>query len=176
MDGIVNMLTDQQWIDSAAKAQDFQRSFVDALDERRTTPSDDLLSALLDGRDDIATFVEETQRLKSTVQGLFRVVTQDMQSGGYAVPKDARVMLRYAVANRDGAKFAAPNRLDVCRGSAGAHLAFGAGIRHWLGAQLARYEMIAALEAILAPINNLAYAPDRNSFQHHLHLCLCGLK
>lgn len=110
MDGIVNMLTDQQWIDRAAKAQDFQRSFVDALDERRTTPSDDLLSALLDGHDDIATFVEETQRLKSTVQGLFRVVTQDMQSGGYAVPKDARVMLRYAVANRDGAKFAAPHR------------------------------------------------------------------
>jgi cytochrome P450 len=64
-------------------------------------------------------------------------------------------MLRYAAANRDGAKFACPHQLDVERGNAGAHLAFGAGIHHCLGAQLARYEMIASFEALLARLDNL---------------------
>jgi cytochrome P450 len=222
------MLTDEQWIDSALKVQEFQRYFVEALDERRASPRDDLLSALLEVRDDdgkpldngellsiisqvlvagnetttnsiaagmtllidnpdqqrrlredpsrIPTFVEETLRLESAVQGLFRVVKQDTELGGYAIPKGARVMLRYAAANRDGAKFACPHQLDVDRSNAGAHLAFGAGIHHCLGAQLARYEMIASFEALLARLDNLAYVSGRNDFRHHPHLCLRGLK
>ena len=43
-------------------------------------------------------------------------------------------------------------------------------------AQLARHEMIAAFEAILAPINNLAYAPDCNNLQHLPHLYVRRLK
>ena len=222
------MLTDDEWIDSATKLLEFQRYFVAALDERRQNPRDDLLSALLEVRDDegkpldngellsiisqvlvagnetttnsiaagmtllidnpdqqkmlrddpssIPTFVEETLRLESAVQGLFRVVKQDTELGGYAIPQGARVMLRYAAANRDAAKFGCPHQLDVERSNAGAHLAFGAGIHHCLGAQLARYEMIAAFQAILARMDNLAYAPSGNSFQHHPHLCLRGLK
>ncbi|MEN3973945.1 cytochrome P450 [Emcibacter sp. SYSU 3D8] len=222
------MLTDDEWIDSATKLLEFQKYFVNALDERRERPRDDLLSALLEVRDDdgkpldngellsiisqvlvagnetttnsiaagmtllidnpdqqrllrenparIPTFVEETLRLESAVQGLFRVVKQDTELGGYAIPKGARVMLRYAAANRDAAKFGCPHQLDVERSNAGAHLAFGAGIHHCLGAQLARYEMIASFEAILARMDNLAYAPARNSFEHHPHLCLRGLK
>ena len=42
--------------------------------------------------------------------GLFRVVKQDTQLGVYPIPKGARVMLCYAAANRDGAKFAALHR------------------------------------------------------------------
>ncbi|MEN3950715.1 cytochrome P450 [Iodidimonas sp. SYSU 1G8] len=222
------MLSDDQWVDSARKVLEFQRYFVAALDERRESPRDDLLSALLEVRDDdgqplnngellsiisqvlvagnetttnsiaagmtllidnpeqqrilredparIPTFVEETLRLESAVQGLFRIVKEDTELGGFPLPKGARVMLRYAAANRDGAKFAEPERLDVCRGNAGAHLAFGAGIHHCLGAQLARYEMIASFEAILARMGNLGYASSRNSFEHHPHLCLRGLK
>jgi len=222
------MLSDDEWIDSANKLLEFQRYFVAALDDRRQAPRDDLLSALIEVRDDegkpldngellsiisqvlvagnetttnsiaagmtllidnpdqqkllredparIPTFVEETLRLESAVQGLFRVVKEDTQLGGYAIPKGARVMLRYAAANRDGAKFACPHQLDVERSNAGAHLAFGAGIHHCLGAQLARYEMIAAFQAILARMDNLAYAPSGNSFEHHPHLCLRGLK
>lgn len=222
------MLTDEEWIDSARKMREFQHYFVDALDERRARPRDDLLSALLEVRDDdgkpldnaellsiisqvlvagnetttnslaagmtllidnpeqqrllredpsrIPTFVEETLRLESAVQGLFRVVTRDTELGGYAIPKGARVMLRYAAANRDEARFACPHQLDVTRSNAGAHLAFGAGIHHCLGAQLARYEMIASFEALLSRMDNLAYAPGRNDFRHHPHLCLRGLK
>lgn len=43
-------------------------------------------------------------------------------------------------------------------------------------AQLARHEMIAAFEAILAPINNLAYAPNCNNLQHLPHLYVRRLK
>ncbi|MBI1181830.1 MAG: cytochrome P450 [Alphaproteobacteria bacterium] len=124
----------------------------------------------------IPTFVEETLRLESAVQGLFRVVKEDTELGGFAIPKGARLMLRYAAANRDGAKFASPHELDVRRTNAGAHLAFGAGTHHCLGAQLARYEMIASFEAILARMDGLAYAGGRNSFRHHPHLCLRGLR
>jgi cytochrome P450 len=222
------MLSDEEWIDSAGKMLEFQRYFVDALEERRARPRDDLLTALLQARADgekpldtaellsiisqvlvagnetttnsiaagmtllidnpeqqrvlredptrIPTFVEETLRLESAVQGLFRVVKEDTELGGCAIPKGARVMLRYAAANRDAAKFACPHKLDVRRGNAGAHLAFGAGIHHCLGAQLARYEMIASFEALLARLDNLAYAEGRNDFQHHPHLCLRGLR
>ena len=76
------------------------------------------------------------------------------------------MMLRHAVANG----------LNVCRRIAGAHLAVHSHIHPFVRAQLARHEMIAAFEAILAPINNLAYAPDCNNLQHLPHLYVRRLK
>ncbi|MFN3233330.1 MAG: cytochrome P450 [Alphaproteobacteria bacterium] len=132
--------------------------------------------ALRDDPEKIPNFVEEVLRMESAVQGLFRVVKEDTELGGIKLPKGSRLLLRYAAANRDAAKFENPDKLDVCRSNAGAHLAFGAGIHHCLGAQLARYEMLAAFQGLLARMDNLAYSPGRNSFEHHPHLCLRGLK
>lgn len=58
---------------------------------------------------------------------------------GVTIPKGALVILCLASANRDEAKFSAPEQLDVHR-SENPHVAFGGGIHYCLGARLARLE------------------------------------
>jgi cytochrome P450 len=61
------------------------------------------------------------------------------------------------VANRDPAAVSDPDRLDVTRPQA-AHLAFGAGVHHCLGAQLARMELQEALRGLLGRVPGLRIA------------------
>ena len=84
-------------------------------------------------------FVEEALRYEAPVQGLFRVVMADTEVNGVKIPKGSRIMMRFAAANRDGARFQRPDELDVTRQNAGANVAFGAGIHHCIGANLARF-------------------------------------
>ncbi len=130
-------------------------------------------------RDDpsrIRIFVEETLRMESPVQGLFRVVTEDVELEGVRIPAGARIMLRFAAANRDPSQYASADALDVCRRNAGTHLAFGAGIHHCLGAALAREEMHSAFEQILARMTDLHFLADRNDFRHYPNMLLRGLE
>lgn len=121
------------------------------------------------------TFVNEVLRLESPVQGLFRVVRKDTELGGVRLPKGARIMLRFAAANRDGRKYASPERIDLHRANAGTHVAFGAGIHHCIGAGLARLEMRQAFTALAQRLRHLALVPD-NDFAHHPSMILRGLK
>ena len=120
-------------------------------------------------------FVNEVLRLESPVQGLFRVVRKDTELGGVHLPKGARIMLRFAAANRDGRKYASPERIDLHRANAGTHVAFGAGIHHCIGAGLARLEMRQAFTALAQRLRHLALAPD-NDFAHHPSMILRGLQ
>ena len=120
-------------------------------------------------------FVNEALRLESPVQGLFRVVTRDTALAGQALHAGDRIMIRFAAANRDGAKYEGPDALDVCRKNAGTQLGFGAGIHHCLGANLAREEMVQAFDILLARTRSLALAPDAD-LSHHPSLVLRGLK
>lgn len=124
----------------------------------------------------IRIFVEEVLRVESPVQGLFRVVTEDVELDGVKIPKGARIMLRFAAANRDPGQYEDPERLDVCRRNAGTHLAFGAGIHHCLGAALAREEMNSAFERILARMEGLHFLSGRNDFHHYPNMLLRGLE
>ncbi len=126
--------------------------------------------------DRMLVFVNEVLRLESPVQGLFRITLEDTEIAGQAVPEGSRIMLRYAAANRDGAKYERPDELDVCRRNAGTHVGFGAGIHHCLGANLAREEMVQAFTILLERLSSLRYQPDRNDFSHHPSMILRGLK
>lgn len=121
-------------------------------------------------------FAEEVLRLESPVQGLFRIVTRDVTIDGVDLPAGARVMLRFAAANRDPAQFADPDRLDVERRNAGTHLAFGAGIHHCLGATLAREELVATFDVLLRRAHRFALAPGGPQPRHHPSLILRGLE
>jgi cytochrome P450 len=124
----------------------------------------------------IRVFANEVLRLESPVQGLFRVVRRETELGGVTLPAGSRVMLRFAAANRDPAKYRQPDALDVSRHNAGTHLAFGAGIHHCIGANLAREEMVLTFQALLERGRNFAFQPDRNDFKHHPSMILRGLK
>ena len=71
---------------------------------------------------------------------------KDTELGGKTIHAGDRMLLILAAANRDPAKYADPDRLDITR-SPNPHVAFGQGIHVCLGAPLARLE---AQEAFLA--------------------------
>ncbi len=137
----------------------------------------ELQSVLENGRGDAAlkTFVNETLRLEAPVQGLFRVVTKKVTVAGVTLPAGARIMLRFAAANRDPDQYPDPDRLDLERTNAATHLAFGAGIHHCIGANLAREELVATFDLLLARTRNLRLAPGSPP-RHHPSIALRGLE
>ena len=95
------------------------------------------------------TFLEEVVRLESPFKGHYREVLKQTQLGGIALPKNARVFLLWAAANRDPSVFANPDTLDLDRADGKDHLGFGYGIHFCIGARLARMEGKIVLEELL---------------------------
>jgi cytochrome P450 len=83
--------------------------------------------------------IEEQLRVESPVQGFYRTATADYPIGNYAVPRQARVMLLFAAANRDPRHFDQPGTFRLDREPAD-HLSFGGGVHFCLGAHLSRME------------------------------------
>jgi cytochrome P450 len=86
-----------------------------------------------------------------------RVTTEDVQLGGVTIPAGEQVMPLYSTANRDPSAFSDPDRFDVTRDAA-SHLAFGAGVHHCLGAQLARVELQEAFRGLIGRLPGLRLA------------------
>ena len=108
--------------------------------------------------------VEETLRLESPTQGLFRVTVQDATLSGVAIPEGSLVHLRFGAANRDERQFPDPDRLDLRRANARTHLAFSQGPHVCLGAPLARQEMEIAFRVLLERLEEIRLAPGKNDF------------
>lgn len=123
----------------------------------------------------VRNFVEESLRLESPVQGLFRTATQDTVLGGHAIPKGAKIYLAYGAANRDDKTFAAADQLDVRRKNANRHLAFSHGIHRCIGQMLARKELEIAITAILQRMDNIALVSDQPEPEHAPSFILRGL-
>jgi cytochrome P450 len=104
--------------------------------------------ALVDDRSLIPNAVEESLRFDGPVSGHRRTVASDTELGGVPLPAGAKLVLLFASADRDGAHFPEPDRLDVGRENAADHLSFGKGVHFCLGAPLARMEMRIALELL----------------------------
>jgi cytochrome P450 len=103
----------------------------------------------------IPNMVEEVLRLDTPTAGMWRVVTRDCTLGGHEFKGGTMVMLRYAAANRDPAKYPDPDRFDVERSNARSHLAFGKGIHMCVGNMLSRKEMTVAFETLLARLDDI---------------------
>jgi cytochrome P450 len=102
--------------------------------------------------------VEEFLRFLTPVQFTKpRYVRRDVDLGGVAVKKGARIMPMLAAANMDPAANPHPEQLDLDR-KPNRHIAFGTGIHFCLGHQLARIEGRCALKALFGrwPKLNLA--------------------
>jgi cytochrome P450 len=94
---------------------------------------------------------EEILRLETPVVGFFRVATQDTTIGESVIPEGAKVLLHWAAANRDPAKYPAPDTFDISRNPLD-HMAFGYGPHACTGQGLARMEAAAFLEALAAQV------------------------
>lgn len=91
--------------------------------------------------------VEEAVRLASPIRAFTRYAAEDSDVAGCRIPEGKRVLVIYASANRDEAKFPDPDRFDVTR-DVHDHVGFGQGVHMCLGMHLARLEIILLLEAL----------------------------
>ena len=109
---------------------------------------------------DTAAVVEETLRLCSPAQGMFRVVTRATVLGGVEIPAGSTAVLMYASANRDEAQW--PDGDAFCPGRAGVrhHVSFGSGIHYCIGAALSRAEAHAALPRLCRALGSPRLAAD----------------
>ncbi|MBD2843312.1 cytochrome P450 [Erythrobacter rubeus] len=114
------------------------------------------------GRDPklIGNMVEEALRYETPTAGMWRIVKEDTELGGVAMPKGSVVQLRYAAANRDPKKFENPDTFDIERKNARAHLAFGKGPHMCVGNMLSRKEMLVAFDELLERLDNFAVADE----------------
>jgi cytochrome P450 len=84
--------------------------------------------------------VEEMIRWVTPVKYFMRTVSADTEVGGTPLKRGDRLMLLFAAANRDEAKFPDPDQFNIRRDFT-RHLAFGMGTHFCLGAPFARMEV-----------------------------------
>lgn len=206
-DRLGHMISKERELECAHEVVEFQRAVKAKIDARRSQPTDDLLSDIVNARVDgeppledseilsiaqqlmvagnettthavagglvhlinspdaveklranpklFGNMVEEVLRLDTPTAGMWRVVTRDATLGGHEFKGGSMVMLRYAAANRDPAKYPEPDTFDVERSNARTHLAFGKGIHMCVGNMLSRKEMTVAFETLVARLDYL---------------------
>jgi cytochrome P450 len=115
----------------------------------------ELWRAAADGPELVDAAVEETLRVDTPVQGMFRRAVADATVGGVTIPAGAQVFALFGSANRDPAIFADPDEFNPSRSDADRHLAFGRGVHFCIGAALARLEARTAITTLSRRIPGL---------------------
>lgn len=108
-----------------------------------------VLAALRADRTAVDAAVEESLRLEPAATRVDRYATADRELAGAAVRAGDLVVVSLAAANRDPSVYERPDDFVLDRSEARTHLAFAQGPHACLGAQLARLETRAAVEAVL---------------------------
>ena len=122
----------------------------------------------------IPAIVEETLRLSTPTQGMWRIATRDVELAGVHIPKGSRVVVVFCSANRDEAVFEDPDTFDPDRDRLNEHIAFGKGTHYCVGANLSRLEGRVALEELTRRLESFSLPPS-NDFAYHPSFMLRGL-
>ena len=118
---------------------------------------------------------EELLRYDGPVKATFRWARKDTELGGKAIHAGDRMLLILAAANRDPAKYADPDRLDITR-NPNPHVALGQGIHVCLGAPLARLEAQEAFLALPQRFPGLRLHTDAARLEYHSTIVARALK
>lgn len=118
--------------------------------------------------------VEEMLRTESPTAGLWRVVKRDCELGGVPLKAGTMLMLRFAAANRDPARYPDPDRFDVSRSNARTHLAFGRGIHMCVGNMLSRKEVTVAFQELVRRLDGFEIT-DESALVYPPNMLLRGL-
>lgn len=124
----------------------------------------------------LASAVEEFLRWDSPVQTTpARFAAEDVEYSGVTIPAGSTVVLSLASANRDGERFDDADALRIDRDVTG-HTAFGHGLHHCLGAQLARIEGQEAIRALFARYPGIALAAPVDELVYRRSTLVRGLR
>jgi cytochrome P450 len=111
---------------------------------------------------------DEMLRWWTPVMTFRRTATAECDLGGQRIRAGDKVVVSFTSANRDEAVFADPDRFDIRR-HPNPHLVFGYGPHFCLGAHLARTQLRALFDEVLARTSSLTYAGPpsylRSNFQ-----------
>lgn len=109
----------------------------------------DVRAALLADDSKFPNFVHEAIRMVSPVTYMRRTATSETELGGQKIGEGEKVVMMYAAANRDPAKFGHPHTFDIARSNAKEHLAFGLGPHVCIGQKVANMQLETAYRHIL---------------------------
>ncbi|MFR9787220.1 cytochrome P450 [Streptomyces sp. MB22_4] len=139
--------------------------------ETTATQIPNFVLTLLDHPEALARLRAEPELITQAIEELLRFVplgsgagqaryaTEDIEVGGTLVRAGEPVLVAIGAANRDALRFTDAGTLDISRGG-NAHLGFGHGVHHCLGAPLARLELQEAIGALVARFPELHVSGD----------------
>jgi len=110
--------------------------------------------------------LRELLRFDSPVQYTGRRLMIDIEMHGQRMKKGDLVIPLIGSANRDPAKFSAPDVLDISRNQ-GAHLSFGYGPHVCIGATLTYMEAEIALSSVMRRLSGLKLVGNTQSWGHN---------
>ena len=117
------------------------------------------LEAVVEDRSLVEKAIEESLRWNATAPVFSRLVVQDTELQGVALPAGSVLEICLGAANRDPARWDNPDTYDLHRRTRG-HMAFAVGQHQCLGMNVARNEMSAGVNALLDAFPNLRLDPD----------------
>ena len=109
-------------------------------------------------RNRIEAAVDEAMRWRATSSIFPRLVTEDVEIEGVVIPRGARVHIWLAAGNRDPNVFDRADEFDIHRPKHH-HLGFGLGPHRCLGMDVAKQEMIVAINGLMDRWPHLRYDP-----------------
>ena len=104
--------------------------------------------------------VDEALRYEPAAAVVDRYATADASVGDVRIDAGDLVRISLSAPNRDPGVFEEPDRFDVTRPNAGAHLTFARGPHICLGIHLARLETATALEVVLDELPGIELDPE----------------
>jgi cytochrome P450 len=120
--------------------------------------------------------VEELLRYVNPVNNAtFRFAAEPVEIGGVSIGPNEVVFVSLSGANRDPARYADPERLDLGR-DGGGHVAFGHGIHYCLGAPLARLEAEIAFRGLLERFGSMTLAVPADELRWRPSTLIHGLE
>ena len=117
------------------------------------------LEAVASDRSLVEKAIEESLRWNATAPVFSRLVVEDTDLQGVALPAGSVLEICLGAANRDPDRWENPDAYDLHRRSRG-HLAFGVGQHQCLGMNVARNEMSVGINALLDAFPKLQLDPN----------------